>query len=182
MTGGPEHAERGSGLRIGVAIPVPDPIGPELERWRASFGDPQAGSVPAHITLLPPTGVDEADLPAIEEHLAQAASLVPAFDIQLRGTGTFRPVSPVVFAALAAGIAGCETLERRVRSGVLDRDVEFPYHPHVTVAHDLPDHVLDEAYEALADLRAAWRCEQFALYVHDPLDGRWNVRAEYRLA
>ena len=28
---------------------------------------------------------------------------------------------------------------RAVRRGVLARDLEFPYHPHVTVAHDLPD-------------------------------------------
>jgi 2'-5' RNA ligase len=179
VTGGPGQTE--GRTRIGVAIPVPAPLGPELEGWRASFGDPQAGSVPAHITLLPPTEVDDAELPGIEAHLAAAAAGVEPFTIHLRGTGTFRPVSPVVFVALASGISGCETLEKRVRRGPLARDVEFPYHPHVTVAHDLPDAVLDEAYAALAHLDASWTCGVFDLYVHDPDDGRWNVRAEYRL-
>lgn len=172
----------GSRVRIGVAVPVPEPWGAELEGWRASFGDPQAHAIPAHITLLPPTSVDVDQLAAVEEHLEAAAAGVDVFPIHLRGTGTFRPVSPVVFVALATGIAGCESLEARVRSGVLGRDVEFPYHPHVTVAHDLPDEVLDEAYDALADFSARYDVEAFCLYVHDPADGRWHVQRTFPLA
>jgi len=53
--------------RVGVAVAVPDPWGAELEGWRASFGDPQAGSIPAHITLLPPTAVSDDDLQALRD-------------------------------------------------------------------------------------------------------------------
>ena len=72
-------------------------------------------------------------------HLARAASAVPPFDIHLRGTGTFRPVSPVVFVTLAEGISGCEVLADAVRQGPLEVDLHFPYHPHVTIAHHLDD-------------------------------------------
>lgn len=166
--------------RIGVAVPVPAPWGAELEGWRTSFGDPQAHAIPAHITLLPPTEVEHADLAGIEEHLAAAAAGIEPFPVHLRGTGTFRPVSPVVFVALASGISGCERLEGEVRRGPLGRELEFPYHPHVTVAHDLPDDVLDEAYEALAGFSAHFACEEFCLYVHGP-DGVWNVRSRFAL-
>ena len=161
--------------RIGVAIAVPDPWGSELERWRASFGDPQADTIPAHITLLPPTLVDVAALDGVDAHLRDAAAAVEPFDVHLRGTGTFRPVSPVVFVALASGIAGCERLEARVRRGILARELEFPYHPHVTVAHDLPDEVLDDAYDALGGFSARFTVTGFALYVHGS-DGVWQVR------
>ena len=60
----------------------------------------------------------------------------------------------MVFVALAEGIAACEMLETRVRAGVLWRPVLFPYHPHVTVAHDLPPDVLDTALEDLAGYEA----------------------------
>ena len=169
----------GARVRIGVAVPVPDPWCAELEGWRASFGDPQATAIPAHITLLPPTRIEAGDLEAVEAHLADAAASVTAYDVHLRGTGTFRPVSPVVFVALAAGISGCERLEVRVRRGPLARDLEFPYHPHVTVAHDLPDDVLDRAFAALAGFSAPFRVEEFVLYVHD--DGVWNPRRAFRL-
>jgi 2'-5' RNA ligase len=163
-----------------VAIPVPEPYADELEDWRSSFGDPQAHAIPAHITLLPPTTVADDDLAAVEAHLREAAAAVEAFAVHLRGTGTFRPVSPVVFVALAAGIAGCERLERGVRSGLLTRSLDFPYHPHVTVAHDLPDAVLDDAYDALAGYDARFVAERFHLYVHGA-DGVWQPRRTFEL-
>lgn len=169
----------GGRVRIGVAIAVPDPWGAELEGWRASFGDPQTGAIPAHVTLLPPTSVDAVRLDDVELHLAEAAAATRPIDVHLRGTGTFRPVSPVVFVALAAGISGCESLERLVRSGPLRRDVEFPYHPHVTVAHDLPDDVLDAAYTALASFSARFTVREFVLYLHH--EGVWNPRRVFPL-
>jgi 2'-5' RNA ligase len=167
--------------RIGVAVAVPPPWGDEIERWRSSFGDPQAGAIPAHITLLPPTLVPEVSLDRVETHLLDAAGEVAAFDVHLRGTGTFRPVSPVVFIALASGIAACEQLEAGVRRGPLARDLDFPYHPHVTVAHDLADEALDEAYDAVAPFSARFTVGEFALYVHGS-DGVWHVRRRFALA
>ncbi len=67
--------------------------------------------------------------------------------MHLRGTGTFRPVSPVVFVTVAEGISGCEQLASSVRRGPLAADLQFPYHPHVTVAHHLDDDTLDRAFE-----------------------------------
>ena len=165
---------------IGVAIAVPDPHGAELERWRKSFGDPQADAIPAHITLLPPTRVGTGDLPDVERHLEQAASTSPRFDVALHGTGTFRPVSPVVFVALSDGIASCERLADAVRSGPLARAVDHPYHPHVTVAHDLPDVVLDRAFDELAEFRARFTVDAVVLYEH--VQRRWRAVRSFALA
>ena len=76
-----------------------------------------------------------------------------AFRIRLRGTGTFRPVSPVVFVMVAEGISGCEQLAVSVRRGPLAVDLQFPYHPHVTVAHHLADGSLDRAFDDAGRLR-----------------------------
>src|SRR3712207_8607561 len=46
--------------------------------------------------------------------------------------------SDVVFVAVARGIGNCELLADDVRRGPLARSLTFPYHPHVTVAHDVP--------------------------------------------
>jgi 2'-5' RNA ligase len=165
---------------IGVAVAIPEPWGSELEGWRDRLGDPQAHAIPAHITLLPPTRVAESDLAEVEAHLERAGASVPPYDVHLRGTGTFRPVSPVVFVALSQGISGCEQLQRAVRTGRLERDIDFPYHPHVTVAHDLPDEALDHAYGALSGFEARFTVSGFALYVHGG-DGVWHVRRVFDL-
>jgi 2'-5' RNA ligase len=163
---------------IGVAVPIPDPYGIELQRWRESFGDPLAAAIPTHITLLPPTPVDDSMTDEMEDHLRLVAESARPFVVRLRGTATFRPVSPVVFVALADGIGACEEVERRVRSGPLARQLGFPYHPHVTVAHDLPDEVLDRAFKELADYDARFSVTGFSLYQHG-LDGVWRPQLEF---
>lgn len=165
-TGPGQGSSVGRVQTIGVAIAVPEPYASELRHYRASFGDPQADVVPTHVTLLPPTVVDGDRLTDIERHLADVAARHRAFRIHLRGTATFRPVSPVVFVVVTEGISGCEMLASDVRSGHLGRELTFPYHPHVTVAHHLEDSALDKAFETLADYECVFDVTAFHLYVH----------------
>lgn len=166
---------------LGVAIPVPDPHGADLQQWRERFGDPTARIIPPHVTLLPPINVSGGDFEKVDEHLRGVAASEPPFRMFLRGTATFRPVSPVVFVQVALGIGDCERIEQKVRNGPLDRDLEFPYHPHVTVAHDLPDEVLDVAFDELASYRADFVVNRFSLYEHGT-DGVWRPVRTYPLA
>lgn len=165
---------QGQQVTIGVAIPVPPPYADDLQRWRKEFGDPLACAIPAHVTLLPPSVVPLAAMDDVRRHLATVAARHEPFDLRLRGTGTFRPVSPVVFVQVAEGVAQCEQLEVGVRSGVLARPVTFYYHPHVTVAHHVDDASLDRAFETLASYEAAFTVDSFSLYEHGP-DGVWRA-------
>lgn len=165
---------------IGVAIPIPEPWGSQLQRFRESIGDPMAGHIPPHITLVPPVDLAPGVALDVHEHLADAADSVAAFDVHLRGTGTFRPLSSVVFVALVGGISGCESLERVVRSGPLGVDLTYPYHPHVTVAHDVEDEILDRTFDSLADFEARFTVDSFILYVHDDVTG-WTPDERFQL-
>lgn len=167
-------------VRLGVAIAIPEPWGPALQAARGSFGDPLAGLIPPHVTLLGPTVRAIAALGEVEDHLADVAARHEPFTLHLRGTGTFRPVSPVVFVQVAAGIANCERLEADVRSGVLDEPREFNYHPHVTVAHELDDEALDLAFTELEDFEASFEVTSFSLFDHGE-DGQWRPAREFRL-
>lgn len=165
---------------LGVVIQVPEPWAQLLVEWRGRCGDPQASLVPPHVTLLPPTEVAVRERDAISAHLAGVAAAHPAFDVHLSGTGTFRPVSEVVFLAVARGIGDCEQIATHVRTGPLARPLSFPYHPHVTVAHDVPTDMLDMAYAALADLHAEFRVTTFTEFEQQP-GGAWAVVREYPL-
>ncbi|MGZ6792373.1 MAG: 2'-5' RNA ligase family protein [Mycobacteriales bacterium] len=163
---------------IGVAIGLPEPYTSELQGWRERLGDPNAADIPPHVTLLPPTALATEALPAVEEHLREVAARHSPFLIHLRGTGTFRPVSPVVFVPLVQGISECELLERDVRSGPLAREVSFPYHPHVTVAHDVSDELLDRAFEDVATYDARFRVWGFSLFEKGG-DGVWRPQRDF---
>jgi 2'-5' RNA ligase len=165
---------------IGVALAIPEPWGSELQRYRASVGDTTAAMIPTHITLVPPAEVSEGGLEGVEAHLAEVAAGSRACTVHLRGTGTFRPVSPVVFVTVVEGISGCEQLARAVRSGPLAVDLQFPYHPHVTIAHHLDDDALDRAFAELADFECVFPAEGFHLYVHDEGSG-WQPTRDFPL-
>lgn len=166
---------------IGVAVAIPEPWASELQDYRSSVGDPMASSIPTHITLIPPTEVTDVELREIEQHLGDAAADVPPFGVHLRGTGSFRPVSPVVFVSLVEGISQVEQLAEAVRRGPLDVDLAFPYHPHVTVAHDVTEKALDQAFDELSEFECAFDVGEFHLYVHDEARG-WTPTRYFELA
>lgn len=163
---------------IGVAIGLPEPYTSELQGWRERLGDPNASDIPPHVTLLPPTVLSTADLDPVEEHLREVAERSAPFTMHLRGSGTFRPISPVVFVPLVQGIGECERLEAGVRSGPLQRDVRFPYHPHVTVAHDVAEEHLDRAFLELAGYDARFLVWGFSLF-EKGTDGVWRPQRDF---
>jgi 2'-5' RNA ligase len=167
-------------ITIGVAVAIPEPHASVLSEWRRRVGDPEAIRIPTHVTLLPPTEFLLDQLDVVDKHLEWAAQQVGPFMMRLSGTGTFRPVSQVVFVQVSTGIAECELLERAVRQDPIHRDVEYPYHPHVTVAHDVADHSLDAAFEGLRDFIAQFQVDSFVVYTQDD-DRIWHARREFPL-
>ncbi|MFI7101206.1 2'-5' RNA ligase family protein [Streptomyces sp. NPDC050161] len=167
-------------VTLGVSIAVPEPYGSYLQRQREGFGDVAAHGIPTHITLLPPTEVPEDALPAVERHLAEVAAGCRPFPLRLEGTDTFRPLSPVVFVKVVEGEAGCADLQARVRaaSGPCARELHFPYHPHVTVAHGIAEEAMDRAQTGLKDFSATWTIGGFALY-EQGADAVWRLEREY---
>ncbi|MGC5306346.1 2'-5' RNA ligase family protein [Micromonospora zamorensis] len=169
----------GDTIQIGIAVDIPEPWGAQLTRRRVEAGDPLA--VPAHVTLLGPTEIQTANLPAVERHLAAVAAGHLPFTLHLRGTGTFRPVTQVVFVAVAAGISECELLAAAIAAAPgLQRQARFPYHPHVTVAQDVAPEALDKVYEDLADFSATFEVDAFTLFSHSG-EARWQPRRDFRL-
>lgn len=164
------------GHTIGVVVAIPSPHREAIDAARERY-EPAASDLPAHVTILAPIDVDAEAMPAVESHLARVASGTRPFRLTLRGTGTFRPVSPVVFVAVADGISACEQLETRVRSGDMAVETRYPYHPHVTLAHDVPEPVLDRAFAELADFEASMDVASVGLYEY--LDGRWHLVREF---
>jgi 2'-5' RNA ligase len=167
-------------VTLGVAIAIPEPHATALNRWRRRVGDAQADLIWPHVTLLPPTPVAAHRLGVVEQHLAAAAASRPPFVMHLSGTGTFRPVSPVVFIQVARGLSDCEVLEKSIRTGPLQRKLDFPYHPHVTVAQDVPDEALDLAYDGLSGFVARFAVDRFSLFERQ-VDGKWLARTEFAL-
>ena len=153
---------------IGVAIALPDSDAARVRQVRAAAGDPLAHVIPPHITILPPTAVDVGSLEQVSQHLRRVARRTSPFRIRLDEVGTFRPVSPVVYLDLSRGAPECERLQGRVRdeAGPLARPLSFPFHPHVTLAHEVAEDGLDTAARKGADLTMDFTVTELHLYRH----------------
>lgn len=165
---------------VGVVLVIPEPVGPELTRIRTALGDPRAVGMPAHITLLPPTEVAEASLLALREHLGRVAAQQGVLQVSLVGTQTFRPVSEVVYLALGEGAQACTDLGRAVCGGPVASPSPFPFHPHVTLAHDLPTTTLDAVQADYAGYCADFSVGEMCLYRWEPEVG-WRVDSRHAL-
>ncbi len=168
-------------VTIGVSVSVPEPFGTAIQDARAAHGDPLARAIPTHVTLLPPTAIPAARLPVVRAHLAAVARAHRPFRMLLQGSGTFRPISPVVFVRVEEGAQECRALEAAVRSGPLARELAFPYHPHVTVAHGLPEPDLDAAYAETRAFQASFTVPGFGLSRFGP-DEIWRPWHGYRFS
>jgi len=73
----------------------------------------------------------------VEEHLRRVSAAHLPFELHLAGPGTSVRCRGGL-RAVSAGISQCELIEADVRSGPLFRETNFPYHPHVTVAQNVP--------------------------------------------
>jgi 2'-5' RNA ligase len=174
-----QHGHASDALTIGVVLEIPEPWASYLQSSRESFGDQQARAIPTHVTLLPPTSVPGEQVQTVSTHLSRVAGRLRPFEVLLEGTDTFRPVSPVVFVRVARGGEGCDAVQRAVRTGPLQRELTFPFHPHVTVAHHLDDDALDRAAKGLAHFSASFSMTAFVLYEHGA-DGVWRPRRKFR--
>lgn len=162
--------------RIGVLVSIPEPWMTELSELRVQFGDTQGAVTPAHVTILPPTTIKKADRERVRAHLQAVASQQTPFRISLDGTGSFRPVSPVVFLNIDKGFQQLIDLEDEVRSGILDTPRRFPFHPHVTIAQQVDEQRLDESEESCATFQAEWLVKGFRLD-HVSSDGSYQSQA-----
>jgi 2'-5' RNA ligase/8-oxo-dGTP pyrophosphatase MutT (NUDIX family) len=149
-------------VRLGVVALLPEPVATYVQAWRRSLREPFRDAVPPHITLVPPQHVPLDRLPDAVELVERAARLVAPATIRLRGGASFLPDSPVAFLVVAAGASTLHVLEAALRAPPLDRRTHR-FHPHVTIAQDLPAAELEAVVADLADFRAEFGLAEVAL-------------------
>ncbi len=162
---------------LGVIISLPAALAKQLSDSRAEYAGPASAVVPPHITLVSGRATDDwADAAA---HVRKVAAAGEPFRISLRGTGTFEPVSPVVFLNVDGGAQECARLHEELVRGPLEHLLEFEFHPHLTIAHDLDEAAMARAKAGMADFAADFEVTSIGLY--DYLGGGWALREELAL-
>jgi 2'-5' RNA ligase len=174
-----ERAESGvaQATALGVVIEIPSPLEAALRGWRRRYGGEAAAAVAPHITLV---SGSTTNWKTAVEHVRTVAARCPAFRVSLRGTGTFRPVSPVVFLNVLEGAEACGQLHDALVAGPLLHELSYGYHPHLTIAHEVDDDAMDLAQEELKGESMEFMVNSIGLFGVDDT-GAWSLREELGL-
>ena len=133
-----------------LVIYIPGPLGAFLDDLRREL-------VPhynphAHVSVLPPRPL------AVDWRTAssQARALTGGwgnFEVQLTNIGIF-PVTNVIYIEVGAGALDLRRMHGAMHQTDLAFDEPFPYHPHITLAQEIPYERVTEVQE-LAERRWA---------------------------
>ncbi len=106
----------------------------------------------AHVTVLPPRRL-AASPEAVWRDLSDRVQDCAPFDVELGGAEIF-PISKVIYVSVKQGFARLHQLHDQLNCGAAHFDEPFEYHPHITLAQDLP---ADAVRGALTLASERWR-------------------------
>jgi 2'-5' RNA ligase len=127
------------------------PVGGFVESLRCEFQPAQA-HLPAHITILPPRGLQGSETDALELMDGVCRDVEP-FEIVLGEVATFLPVTPTVFIRVAHAAYRMRELHDRVNVAALRGEEQWPYMPHLTIFRM---DTAEQAALALEEARRRW--------------------------
>jgi 2'-5' RNA ligase len=165
-----------------LVIYIPDPLGRFLDDLRR---DLVPGCNPhAHISVLPPRPL-AVDWQVAGEQVRECAGNWTPFDIVLERICMF-PVTNVIYLELGQGAQEMFRIHAAMNSQALLFDEPFVYHPHITLAQEIPPgHVAAvnrrarELWDGYTGPRS-FRAERTA-FVQNTLGNCWIDLAEFSL-
>ena len=169
--------------RLGVVLLVPGAEAAAVDGLRRALGT-DVRRIPAHVTLVPPVNVADADGPRVLALLRAAGAAARPLHLTLGPVATFEPVSPVVFLEVSGDVDGVSALRDQVFVAPLARPLTHPFHPHVTLAEDLPPSRMAAAAASLQGFVADVTVDRLHLLEERRLgDGRriWRPIADVAL-
>jgi 2'-5' RNA ligase len=165
-----------------LVVYVPDPLGrflDDLRRELVPHYNPHA-----HVSVLPPRTLSVSWETASNQARALTESWA-AFDVELTGIEVF-PVTDVIYIDIGEGGRELHGLHKAMSAAAFDFEEPFPYHPHITLAQDVPHDCVAELHERArrrwAEFRGprTFRAER-AAFVQNTHDNCWVDLAEYTL-
>ena len=165
-----------------LVVYIPDPLRRFLDDLRRSLSP---GCNPhAHVSLLPPRTLKVPWQLACEEARRLTGDFAP-FHIQAGDVQVFRQTD-VVYLEVGAGGDDLRRMHARLSQGPLAFPEPFEYHPHITLAQDIPPASLNEIYDSACRAWETFRGDrgfeaEKAVFVHSQDRCCWRDLAEFSL-
>jgi 2'-5' RNA ligase len=181
--GGPcRSLERERPNVFALVIYIPEPLGlflDDLRRELVPHYNPHA-----HVSVLPPRPIHDGWLAASDQARRLTEGWAP-FDVELTSIHVFERTD-VIYIEIGAGAQELYRLHNAMNRAALEFDEPYVYHPHITLAQEIPH---DQVHEYTEMARRRWaeypgsrtfRADR-AVFVQNTIDNCWVDLAEYSL-
>jgi 2'-5' RNA ligase len=180
---GAQDVSPDAGLNVyALVIYVPDPLGrflDDLRRELVPHYNPHA-----HVSVLPPRPL-AVDWRVASEQVRSLIECWPPFEVELTSIETF-PRTDVIYLELGRGAAELHAMHAAMNNRCLNFSEPFLYHPHVTLAQEIPNGSADQMRETAVRRWQEYsgprrfRAER-AVFVQNTVSNCWVDLAEYSL-
>jgi len=181
--GRPSPLPAGEGRNVfALVIYIPGSLGcflDDLRRELVPHYNPHA-----HVSVLPPRPLAVSWQAASDEARALTEAWTP-FEIELTGLQIF-PVTEVIYLEVGAGASDLRRMHEAMNAGALEFQEPFPYHPHITLAQEVPHADVPAAHELACRRWSEYRGRrtflvEHAVFVQNTVTDCWVDLAEYSL-
>ena len=175
----------GAGQRLNtfaLVAYIPDPLAQFVDGLRRELVP--ACPARAHITILPPRPLS-ADPALAASRVRALLGDFPPFEVEATNVRIF-PITDVVHIEVGRGAQELHLLHEALNEGLLAFEEPFDYHPHITLAQDLPSDQVETVFERARRVWAASKPpSRFVLdaatFVQNSLVDIWIDLEEFRL-
>jgi 2'-5' RNA ligase len=132
---------------------IEEPLGSFLDRLRLRLAP---GCRPhAHVTILPPRPLRAPEEQA-EAVIRDISSQFHAFAVQLGAVKLFE-ASEVIYIEVDCGSRELRQMHQKLNAGPAQYDEPFEFHPHITLAQNLPHEHVAETLRQARQFWSEWR-------------------------
>jgi len=132
---------------------IPEPLGSFLDRLRLRLA-PECRPH-AHVTILPPRPLCGPEERAQAE-IRDISSQFHVFEIELGGVQMFE-ASEVIYIQVDCGARELRQMHQMLNSGAAQYDEPFQFHPHITLAQNLPHERVAETLQQARQFWGEWK-------------------------
>ena len=178
-------ADHGETVRINsfaLVTYIPSPLGEFLDGLRKELVP--SCSLRSHVSILPPRPLIHPEREA-HDQIERECRHTPRFRIEVGGIRAF-PVTNVIYIEVATGQRELRQMHDSLNSDALEYKEPYFYHPHITVAQQLPADLIGEYNELAIRRWAEYRHErgfgvEAITFVQNTNENRWVDLSEMRL-
>jgi 2'-5' RNA ligase len=131
---------------------IQDPLGSFLDRLRLRLAP--ACRPHAHVTILPPRPLCAPEECA-EADIREISARVQAFEVKLGSVKLFE-ATEVIYIELGGGARELRRMHDLLNTGAVHYDEPHDFHPHITLAQNLPHEHVAETLEMARQFWSEW--------------------------